>query len=119
MTGESVNDERPRESLGSSWQGRLDKVLDPLIESRTLTRSQFIDILWDYGILGRIAPTDSIELQARVNENKTVWTGTRDDPQLYWRILYSTASALDTIQGQFSIIANSSSYIAGSFSGIY
>lgn len=78
-----------QKEIASRWQKRFDDALERVTSDEHSTLDQLLDVIWNDGILGRIAPTDPQEKAARVALQKDVWQGSRDDEELYWRILYS------------------------------
>lgn len=87
------------------------------MRSENPTREEFINILWEKGIMGRIAPEDDSRKQARQDLRKTVWPGDKNDPILYLHILYSAAAAKEAIQRSWSIITTGKGYADGIFNG--
>ena len=49
-------------------------------------------IVWNEGVLGRVSPLDEAEFARR--KKRYIDTRKRDDPYLYWRIIYSAHAAL-------------------------
>ena len=50
------------------------------------------NIVWNEGVLGRVSPLDEAEFARR--KKRYIDTRKRDDPYLYWRIIYSAHAAL-------------------------
>ena len=80
--------EYQKEKAGA-WRKRYDDALDAVVHNEQATFEELLDVIWNEGILGRIAPVNSEEKNARIQLKKSVWEGSRDDVELYWRILYS------------------------------
>lgn len=113
--------ERQNESdpiKASAWQEKYKEILDDFFQKENVSRKELIDIIWEYGILERISPKNENEKQARKSLKKTVWEGDRENPELYWRLLYSTAASLEAIKNKYSIVAPSYGYITGAFEGL-
>ncbi len=100
------------------WEPRMRTALDQFFVASDKTRDGFVDVLWKYGILDRIAPNNQEEITARIEGSRPVFENSRDDPQLYWRILYSAQAARQAIENGWSIVVNSNSYVIGAISGI-
>lgn len=112
------NKEALKEKAGA-WLGRYEEKIKEILSAEKIDRVELIDALWEYGIMGRIAPKDEAEKNARVALEKAVWEGDREDPKLYWRILYSAAAAKNAAEKNYSIMAGSHGYITGAFQGLY
>lgn len=115
---QSPNKEALKEKAGA-WLGRYEEKIEEILNAEKIDRAELIDALWEYGIMGRIAPKDEIEKNARMQLEKAVWEGNREDPKLYWRILYSAAAAKNATEKNYSIMAGSHGYITGAFQGLY
>ncbi|MBI2595484.1 hypothetical protein HYW46_01970 [Candidatus Daviesbacteria bacterium] len=102
-----------------TWQDSLQESLDIFFILDEQTREDFIEILWNDGILNHIAPTDPAVIAARKSKGRPVWDQGRDDHRLYWKILYSAAAAKEACGRDWSMIAGSDSFVAGIFSPIY
>ncbi len=114
-----LNSNRPPNEKANVWKTRLNTSLDTFFAVREPTRELFVDILLTNGILDHIAPTDLEEIAARKAEQRPVWDKSRDDPHLYWKILYSAAAAKEAVEKQWSVVADNGSYVRGIFPGIY
>ncbi len=102
-----------------TWQDSLQESLDIFYILDEQTKEDFLEILWSSGVLDRIAPTEPVIIALRKAKNRPVWDQGRDDPRLYWRILYSAAAAKEASEKGWSFIAGSDSFVAGIFSPIY
>lgn len=111
--------EETRKEKAGRWQARYEEKLDSVLNSDKIDRSALMDVLWEEGVLDRVAPEDREEKHARMQLEKAVWKGKRDDPELYWRILYSAAAVKNAIEKNYSIAAGSHSYVTGAFQDIY
>lgn len=111
--------EENRKEKAGRWQARYEEKLDMVLNSDKIDRSALVDVLWKEGVLGRVAPEDREEKHARMQLEKAVWKGKRDDPELYWRILYSAGAAKNAVEKRYSITAGSHGYITGALQDIY
>jgi len=87
-----------------AWQDRLDEVLDRFLAQEKVTRPELINILWDFGIMGRVDPKDPKEKAARKKVGSDIWEGDREAPDLYWRILYSVVASINALKNDWSIM---------------
>lgn len=115
---QSHNNEEVKEKAGA-WLRRYEEKIEKILSAEKIDRAHLIDTLWEYGIMGRIAPKDETEKNARIALEKAVWEGDREDPKLYWRILYSAAAAKNAVEKNYSLAAGSHSYITGAFQELY
>jgi len=100
-----------------AWQKRLLDRVNILLNAKEADRNSLIDVLWNSGILDRIAPVNPEEKESRIKLGKKIWRGDRDDPELYWRILYAAAAAKEAIERGWSVVSGSGGYIIGFFQG--
>lgn len=110
---ERQNEERLREKA-DAWLDEFNEALDDFFRSGSDDRDAFFDILWDKGVLNYVAPLDPDAIEARKILKKPVFEKGRNDPELYWRIMYSCAASLDYIE-RFDSIAGG--YISGAIRG--
>ncbi len=101
-----------------AWQARFDEKLDEFFESGGQSREELMDLVWEYGIMDRIAPEDVSERDARKELGSAVWEGDRDDPSLYWRIMYAAANSQEAIEKNYSVAASGRNFIVGALNGI-
>lgn len=85
-----------------AWQARYDEALDRVLGTPASTREDFLDVIWNHGILNRIAPTDPEERTAREELRSDLWKGTREDQELYLRLMYSAGSQEEAIRRNLS-----------------
>lgn len=114
--------QQPNEELkekAEAWLTRYDKRMDQFLEQSDPSKEELMDILWEHGVLDRIAPVDPDEKQAREKLGKTVWKGDREDPELYWQLLYSAAAVEDNVKKGRTITASGSGYVSGAFQGYH
>lgn len=105
--------------LAHKWHDSLQESLDIFFILDKQTREDFIEILWSNAILDHIAPTDPAVIEARKAKKRPVWDSGREDPRLYWRILYSAAAAKEAVERNWSVVAGSDNFVVGIFSSIY
>jgi hypothetical protein len=102
--------------LAEAWNTRLqERVVQAMTEENL---DALLAALWEEGVLGRIAPLDASEREARAMLRKTVWPGTRENVELYRRIKYATMFSQEAIRQRFSVVAGNHSYIVGAFNGL-
>lgn len=114
--------QQPNEELrekAKAWLTRYDEKMDQFLEQSEPSKEELMDILWEYGVLDRVAPVDPNEKQAREKLGKTVWKGDREDPELYWQLLYSAAAVEDNAKKGRTITASYSGYVSGAFQGFH
>ena len=100
--------EANREALkekAHAWHKRFDEALEEFLVEEEFDFDKFIDVIWEKGILDRVAPKDEEEKRARQGVGSKVWEGERDDPELYWRIMYSAGHIREFSERQFTMHA--------------
>lgn len=122
MPYEQFSPETPdddQKKLAEAWQERYSLRLDDFYKQEHPVLDQLIDIIWEEAVLGRISPVNAQEKEVRQALEKTVWPGDRNDPTLYWRLIYSIASSKEAIDRGYSIAASGSSLIVGAYQAVY
>ncbi len=109
-TQRNPEEQRVRE-LANRWHRSFEKMKEEWLARPETTLDDLVDLYWDGYILGRIAPLDQDEKDARATLKKDVWAGTRDDKELYERILYSILNGKEALGKNLSAI--SPGYAAG------
>ncbi len=71
------------------WQSAYHQKLKEL--PPTATWEDVMDCVWEHGILEHVSPADRDVFKKREKEKRPVWR--RNDPVLYWRILYAAHGA--------------------------
>ena len=74
-----------------AWRKRYEDALSAIADRQDAKLDDLVEVIWEQGILDRIAPIDAEEKRARKELRGDLWDGTRDDPELYLRIMYSAA----------------------------
>ncbi|MBI2035749.1 MAG: hypothetical protein HYT12_03670 [Candidatus Liptonbacteria bacterium] len=90
--------------LAHRWETRLQEKLDEALSDPSVDKKKIEDTLWEYGILERIDPRDSEEREARKENSSDLWDGGRDNPELYWRLLYSLGLIHESIKRNYSLV---------------
>jgi len=103
----------------SSWKIELSASLDAFVRSDHPTRESFIDLLWDGAILDRIAPIDPKVAVLRKSEGRAVFEGGRENPQLYWRIMYAAAGCIGNIAMDATMICAPDNYVAAVYPALH
>lgn len=86
-----------------NWEYAFQKALDTLLASQKVDFEALIEVVWRYGILDRIAPEDSEILLARLTLGNLVFSGGRNDPELYIRIVYSCGQIAEAVKNNQEI----------------
>ncbi|MDE1970132.1 MAG: hypothetical protein KGI50_00950 [Patescibacteria group bacterium] len=101
------------------WKSRLEyQIRETLVFPEVERCAALVAAFWNEGIMSRIAPTHIFERQARERTQRLLWPGTREDIELYWRILYALGFSIEAIKKNFSLIASNESFVAGVFQNI-
>lgn len=82
-----------KKELSRKWKKRLDTALDKFEAKEDKTEDELFEIYWNEAIIGKLAPENREEMQARIDLEKEVWEPGRDDPELYKRIFVSIQHA--------------------------
>ncbi len=120
MHGEHRDAKREHlKELAGRWEKRFDDAIDAIQENDEATFDDLIGAIWEKGMLGRIAPEDPQEANARKDLGKTVWEGKkgRDDEDLYWSIIYCLRSQELSMKARDTIAA--ADYTGGGMSAVY
>lgn len=118
MSDNEAQPHKPNE-IAHDWRDRLEIETTRFLNSEEQTRAGFLSLLWEQAILDHIAPLDQKEIAARKSKDRPVWDKGRESPELYWKILYSAAAAKEATQRNWTLAADSNSYIVGIFPPIY
>ena len=63
---------------------------------------ELVKIIWEDGILARLAPTDEAAREYRRKKEYDLWD--RDDPAFYWRLLYSARYSFEADKRCFTSV---------------
>jgi hypothetical protein len=116
---ERPQDNKELEEKAGAWLTRYNQRMDEFLEQEEPSKEELMDILWEHGVLNRIAPLDPDEKQARMKLGKTVWKEDREDPELYWRLLYSAHAVQENQKTGVTTIASGYEYTSGAFQGYH
>jgi hypothetical protein len=99
MPKETITPPEQLKQKAEAWAPRFDAALKKVIGDDNAGREELNEILWNKGILDRIAPDDNHqdEKNARIKLNKAIWEGKRSDPELYRRIIYAIEESRHTL----------------------
>ena len=89
--------------IAGKWQEDLDNSVDEAFLKKETTLSDLAQIIFEKGVLDRIAPLDEQVMAARKDLGKSVWEKGRNDPELYLRLIYSVEGVKQAIKGNLSI----------------
>lgn len=103
----------------SSWQNKLSVAIDGFLHSDNPTKKGFIDILWNSAIIDRIAPADPEVIALRTSEGRVVFDGGRENPELYWRIMYAAAGCIENIEKNTSLVCPPNNFVAAIYPELY
>ncbi len=101
MRGENEKREELK-FLAEQWRKDFEQGLKEVIDKGG-NLDQIVDVTWQKGILDRIAPTDRSVYWARKELGRTLYPGSRDDVELYWRIIYSMKNLFYQVEKKFSV----------------
>lgn len=100
---EKISSNKDYREIAARWHDRLEKELDEYLTQSDINLDSLVDFIWERGILDHIAPTDSEEFEAREKLDKDVFR--RDNPELYWRIMYSAGNTKNAVLEDMTLIA--------------
>jgi len=80
-----------QEQDAHAWETDYKKQLRSVLGAQGSNLDQLIEVVFKYGILERIAPSNIERIKARKEEKRQLWLQGQNDPKLYWSILYSAA----------------------------
>jgi len=95
--------EREQKEKAHAWNDLFDSAVDAVYKDPNSTLKDLIEVIFIQGTLDRIAPLDHSIKILREKFHKCVWPGTRDDAELYWRIIYSMEFSKHAIEKNWSI----------------
>lgn len=85
---------------GIDW---LEKYQMKLKEAHPQTSfEEIVKIIWEDGILARLAPTDEVAREYRRKKEYDLWD--RGDPVFYWRLLYSARYSVEADKRCFTSV---------------
>lgn len=88
-----------------NWAERYEAELEKLQKGGLQSKAPFNKVLyvvWEYGILEHLSPSERAAQDARIVQHDGWWN--RDDPALYWRILYAVLYTHEMFQRKWGII---------------
>lgn len=88
--------------LSHAWEPRYQAELEKIFSSEHIDLDTLVDVMWEKGILERISPINESEKQARVALGRPVWEGGRNDPELYWKLMYAAGYTLEAMKRSYS-----------------
>ncbi len=97
----TVQDETGGQVSARDWLVRYETALAAIAADPVATLDNLLLAIWLEGILGRISPINPIERALRLAEKRQVWEG-RDDPELYWRLLYSCGHVRHALEANWT-----------------
>ncbi|MBD3359499.1 MAG: hypothetical protein GF365_02215 [Candidatus Buchananbacteria bacterium] len=86
-----------------AWQTAYERALENFFNQTNLSLSKFIEIIFVQGTLDRMAPEDLEIRDLRLQKGSQAWKGTRDDAELYWRMIYAIESSKYAIAQNWSV----------------
>lgn len=69
---EGKNNTGEKDTHAEAWLGRYQDRLDRALRTDTATLDDVIDVLWEEGVFGRIAPASADEKTARAERGKGI-----------------------------------------------
>jgi len=100
--GGDLSPEQLKQNAGA-WQQRYDKEIESALTNPDSNVDDILEIAWQDAVLGRIAPLSPAEKQARQALRKEVWEGTRNDPELYVRMLFALEGIKHAIEKRWTL----------------
>lgn len=88
------------------WEDIFYEKLEAVISDPNSTIADLVEVTFQYGIMDRIAPLDQEIKQKRLEKGNQVWPGTRNDPELYYRIIYCILSSIRSVIKNWSSMAS-------------
>src|SRR3989344_3088523 len=85
--------------MSLDWREAYSQELQKLPLNAPLER--VAECIFEHGILAHFSPADAASFAKRVEKKKPVWK--RDDPNLYWRILYAARGAVEAARSHYSL----------------
>lgn len=106
-----------RRDKASSWQIEYEQAVGQIVSKEDSTLQDVVDVIWEKGILDRVAPIDEEVKQQRIDGGHETFEGTRNDVELYWRLLASMENMKESIN--CSVSGGYAAAIISGFSHIY
>ncbi len=94
---QSARERAHQKELASKWHDGYTAAIEAFKQKEDKTIDDVVDLHWEHYLFARLVPEDVAEKQARKALRKEVWDGSRDDVELYIRILTSCYYADDII----------------------
>lgn len=89
---------------GLGWEERFDNQIKVLLTKNEIVFKEVMDIVWQIGILDRLAPVDEQVIAERKKEGRRVWEKGRQDPEFYYRIIYNVQNLRYAIEHNYSLM---------------
>lgn len=91
--------------LAHAWEERFEEAIEEVLSKEGAKIDELIDAIWNKGILDRLVPFDALEHLARRADGRDTFDS-RDNPELYWRIIYSVLYAKRALDLQHSMVTH-------------
>ncbi len=86
-----------------AWQTAYEQSLKNFFKQTKCSLREFIEIIFIQGTLDRMAPLDPEIRDLRLKQGSQAWPGTREDTELYWRMIYAIESSKYAISQNWSV----------------
>jgi len=82
----------------SEWRKGFEGQLSELLKRENVSLEEVIEVLFQKGILNRLAPLDRRAIALRREQRRPVYNEGRDDPALYEKLFYSVECAKESLE---------------------
>jgi hypothetical protein len=86
-----------------AWQIAYEQAVEKFFNQVKCSLSEFIEIIFIKGTLDRMAPKNLEIRDLRLKQGSQAWAGTREDAELYWRMIYAVESSKYAISQNWSV----------------
>jgi len=94
--------------LAHAWEERFENASEQVLLNSNSKTDDLIEVIWNKGILDRLVPENKDELCARLKDVREAFDS-RENTELYWRIIYSILYAEMAMKLQWSTLGGSAS----------
>ena len=86
------------EELYTRWRREFGEELDRVLHDEHSDIDELVEVIWEKGILDHAAPTDPEVIEVLQAKGKPTWD--RENPETYWKILYSAGAIKHALENE-------------------
>lgn len=114
-----IEETKDEGKLAHAWHQRYHDQLEESLNKEGVGVDAIADVVWNYGVLERLCPSNQKEREEREKEQRDVWGKDRDDPVLYYRIIYSLKEMQEAIKKNYSLMSRMAGVVVKGFVSVF